>query len=131
MNKVMKRSFKVIIILVLVLAVSTTIWYSLDEASRCRLIYGRNICNYYTVMDIASGNLSTSDFNTMMELCREMSDVPKKDSCFEVIALTFARIDVDKALVACNEIQEIRDTAGNVVHKRENCRNRIMNITRR
>lgn len=78
---------------------------------------------------MASGNLSTSDFDIMMELCREMSDVPKKDSCYELIALIFASIDVDKALEACGEIQELQDMAGNIVHERDDCYNRIMNMT--
>ena len=65
-------------------------------------------------------NPSISDFNKMMGLCREMSDVPKKDSCFEYIAQVFSLIDIEKAQQACDEIKEFRG-----VHKKNDCYSKI------
>ena len=46
-------------------------------------------------------------------------------SCFEFVAQSFALIDMKKAREACNEIMDIKDQAGNVVHTRERCYNLI------
>ena len=103
------------------------IWFSLDShtknslyrATLCKLIYGKNICNFYAMMD--TQNPSISDFDKMMSLCREMSDVPKKDSCFEYIAQVFSFIDIEKAQQACDEIKEFR-----AVHKKNDCYSKII-----
>ena len=107
------------ILMIIVIGVVGT-WLSLDKTTRCYLVYGRNICNFYAMMDIASGNHSISDFDRMMDLCSDMRDVPKKDSCFEVVAQTFARIDMDKAREACDHIKEIDDA-----HTKGRCYNLI------
>jgi len=122
---VMKKLIKILIILFIVIIGVVGIWLSLDKTTKCYLIYGKNICNFYAMLDIASSNPSISDFDRMMDLCSDMRDVPKKDGCFEVVALTFARIDMDKAKEACNEIKETRDQTGNMVHTREACYGKI------
>ena len=116
----MKNKMKIIAILLIVIMVIVGTWLSLDKTTKCYLIYGKNICNFYAMMDIASSNPTTSDFDRMMDLCNDMMDVPKKDSCFEVVAQTFARIDIDKAKEACNHIEEI-DNA----HTKDRCYNLI------
>ena len=118
----MRKLLKIIIILLVVIIGLAGVWLSLDKTTRCYLIYGKNICNFYAMMDT---NASIENFDKMMNLCRDMRDVPKKDSCFEVVAQTFARIDMDKAKEACNEIKEIMDNVGNIVHKKEDCYSRI------
>ena len=71
-------------------------------------------------MDIAAQSPSVLDFERMMDLCKEMSNVPKKDGCFEYIAETFISIDVEKAQQACNEIKEFDN-----IKSREDCYNKI------
>ena len=116
----MKIFLKIAISLFLFTVILVSIWFSLDFDTKCKLIYGKNICNFYGMVDIASRNPSVSDFNEMMNLCREMSDVPKKDGCFEFIAEIFSRIDVEKARLACNEIKKF-----NMVHNKEDCYTKI------
>jgi len=31
-------------------------WFSLSKTTRCLFLYGKNICNFYAVIDIASRN---------------------------------------------------------------------------
>jgi len=70
------------------------------------LIYGKNICNFYEMMDMVSANPENFDFEKAMQLCRDMEDVPKKDSCFEFIAQEVSFYDdVEKARKACGEIK--------------------------
>lgn len=60
------------------------------------------------MVDIANNNPSISDFDRMISLCNAMSDVPKKDGCFEFIAQAFGpfnQIDINKAREACNYIK--------------------------
>jgi len=121
----MKKISKIVLILFFVIIVLIGIWFSLDKTTRCNLIYGKNICNFYAMLDIASSNPSVSDFDKMISLCSEMENVPKKDSCFELVAETFAGIDNTKAKEACDEIKEIKDEVENVVHKKEDCFNKI------
>jgi hypothetical protein len=118
----MRKLFKIIIILLIVAIGAGGVWLSLDNTTKCYLIYGKNICNFYAMMYM---EVSLENFDRMMELCRDMHDVPKKDSCFEVVAQSFARIDIDKAREACDEIKEIMDNVGNIVHKKEDCYSRI------
>ena len=68
------------------------------------------------MMDAVSHNPESSDFEKAMELCREMEDVPKKDSCFEYIAQVVSFYDTEKAKEACDEIREFDG-----VHSREDC----------
>ncbi len=113
----MRTIFKAVIILLVAAIGLITVWFSLDKTTRCSLVYGRNICNFYAMMD------SIPDFNKMMGLCSDMGDVPKKDSCFKFIAETFARIDVNKSEEACNQVQGFRG-----VHSMEECLNRVENF---
>ncbi len=113
----MKTSLKVIVTLFVVGIILVGVWLSLDSDTKCKLIYGKNICNFYKMMDTQP---LISNFAKMMNLCREMSDVPKKDSCFEFIAETFTLIDVEKAQQACEEIKGF-----NNVHSKEDCHIKI------
>ncbi|RLI99973.1 MAG: hypothetical protein DRP03_01915 [Candidatus Aenigmatarchaeota archaeon] len=106
---------------IIMLATICGVWFSLDKITRCALIYGKNICNFYAMMDIANNNPSISDFDKMMDLCIDMSDVPKKDGCFEYVAQTIAPIDINKAKEACDEIKGFDG-----VKSREICYNRIL-----
>ncbi len=101
----MKQSFKIIIILFAVIIGLIATWFSLDKTTRCKLIYGKNICNFYAMMDTVSHSPESSDFEKAMQLCQEMSDVPKKDSCFEYIAQVVSFYNVEKAKEACDEIK--------------------------
>lgn len=114
----MTRNKKILIILFAIIILLTGIWLSLDSHTKCKLIYGKNMCNFYAMMDIQ--NPSVSDFDKMMSLCKEMSDVPKKDSCFEYIAEIFSRIDIEKAKQACNEIKGFDE-----VHSKDDCYKQI------
>jgi len=98
----MKRLFKIIIILFVVIIVAGSFWLSLDKRTRFCLVYGKNICNFYTMMDIIP---SIENFDEMMNLCKDMYDVPKKDGCFQFISQAFVQIDIDKAKEACNQIK--------------------------
>ena len=121
----MTRNKKIIIILFVIVILTVGIWLSLDSHTKCKLIYGKNICNFYEMMDTISHNPETSDFEKAMQLCREMENVPKKDSCFEYIAEVVSFYDTETAKKACDEIKEIKDQAGNIIYKRENCYNII------
>lgn len=81
----MRQSLKIIIILLAIIIGLIAVWFSLDKTTRCKLIYGKNICNFYAMMDTISHNPESSGFEKAMQLCQEMEDVPKKDSCFEYI----------------------------------------------
>ena len=125
----MNRNKKIIITLFAIVILLTGIWFSLDShtknslyrATLCKLIYGKNICNFYAMMD--TQNPSVSDFEKMMNLCQEINDVPKKDSCFEYIAEVFSRIDAENAQQDCNKIKEF-----NSVHSKESCHSKISKI---
>ena len=95
------------------------IWFSLDAGIKCKLIYGKNICNFYEMINMM--NSENPDFEKAMRLCREIGDVPKKDKCFEYIAENVSAYDKEKAKKACEEIKEIKDQVGNIVHKKEDC----------
>lgn len=123
-NKKLIYGISAIIILVVVL--TSLFWFSLDKTTRCNFVHGKNICNFYAMMDIANNNPSISDFDKMMNLCRDMENVPKKDKCFEYVALTFAQIDMSKAKEACDEIKGFRDEVGHVVYTKEGCYDEIM-----
>ena len=112
----MKTSIKIIIALLIIGGVFVGVWLSLDSRTKCKLIYGKNICNFYEMMDTVSSNPENSDFEKAMQLCREMEDVPKKDSCFEYIAQVVSFYDIEKAREACGEIREFDG-----VHSREDC----------
>ena len=114
----MNKLLKVIVVIFVVIIGLVGIWFSLDNTTKCYTIYGKNICNFYAMMDISP---SIDNFDKMMNLCRDMYDVPKKDSCFEFVAQTFARIDINKAKEACNEVREIKDQTGNIVHTKNRC----------
>ena len=113
----MKIVLKVIIALFVVGIILIGIWFSLDKRTKCKLIYGKNICNFYEMMDTQP---SIANFDKMVSLCREMTNVPKKDSCFEFIAETFSRIDIEKAQQSCEEIKGFDD-----VHTKDTCYNKI------
>jgi eight-cysteine-cluster-containing protein len=109
--------FLAIIMLVVVMA---GVWFSLDKTTRCGFIYGKNICNFYAMMDVANHDPSISDFDEMMNLCGDMTSVPKKDGCFEYVAQTFTRIDINKAKEACDEIKGFDG-----VYSKKDCYSRI------
>lgn len=120
----MTRNKKIIITLFVIALLLVGAWLSLDSrtksslyrATLCKLIYGKNICNFYEMMDAVSRNPESSDFEKAMQLCREMENVPKKDSCFEYIAQVVSFYDTEKAKQACSEIKEFKD-----VHSKEDC----------
>jgi len=89
----MKRLFKIIIILFVVIIVAGSFWLSLDKRTRFCLVYGKNICNFYTMMDIIP---SIENFDEMMNLCKDMYDVPKKDGCFQFISQAFVQMILTK-----------------------------------
>jgi hypothetical protein len=68
------------------------------------------------MMDAISSNPENSDFEKAIQLCRDMEDVPKKDSCFGYIAQVISFYDIEKSKEACGEIREF-----NGVHNREDC----------
>ncbi len=121
----MKTLFRIIVILFAVIILLIGIWFSLDfhtkdslyRATLCKLIYGKNICNFYEMMDVISYS-PPGDFyfDRAIQLCRGMEDVPKKDSCFEYIAQVVSSYDIEKAKQACSEIRKF-----NGVHSREDC----------
>lgn len=121
----MKTALKIVIVLLVILAGLLGIWFSLDKTTRCSLIYGRNICNFYAMMDIISTDSEKSNFEEAMQLCQEMEDVPKKDSCFEYIAQVVSFYDIEKAKEACNEIKDIKDKTGKVVHRKNDCYDKL------
>jgi len=116
----MKTVAKIIITLFVIVIILMGIWLSLDSRTKCRLIYGKNICNFYEMMDVVSHNPEKSDFEKAMQLCREMEDVPKKDSCFEYIAQVVSFYNIEKAKKACSEIKEFDG-----VHSKEGCYNMV------
>ncbi len=105
----MKNKKLVYGILVIVLISLFGVWLSLDDITKCKIVYHKNICYFYAMMDIANNDPTVSDFDEMMNLCKGMSDAPKKDGCFEYVAQTFALIDIEKAQQACNEIKGFDD----------------------
>ena len=112
----MKTSVKIIITLLIAGTLLVGIWFSLSDSTKCKLIYGKNICNFYEMMDTISSDPESSDFNKAMQLCREMEDVPKKDSCFEFIAQVVSFYNTEKAREACGEIKGFDG-----VHNKEDC----------
>ena len=116
----MKTSLKIILSLFVIGIILTGVWLSLDSHIKCKLIYGKNICNFYEMMDIVSHNSENSDFEKAMQLCREMEDVPKKDSCFEYIAQAVSFYNTEKAKEACSEVKEFDG-----VHNKEDCYNTV------
>ncbi len=118
----MKIVLKVIIALFVVGIILIGIWFSLDKYTKCKLIYGKNICNFYEMMDTVSIDPEKSDFDKAMQLCEEMKDVPKKDSCFEYVAEVVSFYNKEKAREACGEIKGFDG-----VHSKEDCLNRIVN----
>ena len=111
-----KKLFSMILAIIVLVIVMAGVWFSLDKTTRCGFIYGKNICNFYAMMDVANNSPSISDFGKMMDLCRDMTDVPKKDGCFEYVAQTIATIDMNKAKEACDEIKGFDN-----VKTREDC----------
>ena len=104
-------------------------WLSLDSrtknslyrATLCKLIYGKNICNFYEMMDImAYDHPNDADFNKAIQLCRGMEDVPKKDSCFEYVAEVISFWNFEKAQQACDEI-----VGYGLVHYKDSCYQKI------
>jgi len=123
----MARNKKILIILIIImgligiglgigLLLDSHTKNSLYRATLCKLIYGKNICNFYEMMDTVSTDPEKSDFEKAMQLCGEMEDVPKKDSCFEYIAQVVSFYDTEKARKACDEIRGFDG-----VHSKENC----------
>lgn len=112
----MKKSIKIVIIFVVIGGLFIGLWMGFGSDIKCRLIYGKNICNFYEMMDRVSTDSKNSDFKEAMRLCQDMEDVPKKDSCFEYIAQVVSFYDTEKAKEACYEIKEFDG-----VHSKENC----------
>ena len=117
----MKTSIKIIVIFTVIGGLFLGLWAGSDSNTKCRLIYGKNICNFYEMMEVmAYDNPDDADFNKGMQLCRDMENVPKKDSCFEYIAQVISFWDFEKAKQACDEI------AGyGLVHDKESCYQKI------
>ena len=120
----MRTSIKIIIALLIIGGIFLGIWLSLDSHTKCKLIYGKNICNFYKMMDIVNHSPESSNFEKVMQLCQEMEDVPKKDGCFEFVAEAFTRIDIEKAEQACNEIKGFDN-----VKSKENCYIKIQELS--
>jgi len=112
----MKKTIKIFLSLFVAGILLLGTWLALDSRTRCRLIYGKNICNFYEMMDTVSSEPESSDFEKAMQLCRQMGDVPKKDNCFEYIAQVVSSYDIEKANEACGEIKEFEK-----VHSQEQC----------
>ncbi len=112
----MKKSIKIIIIFVVIGGLFLGVWAGLDSNTKCRIIYGKNICNFYEMMDTVSTDSESSDFEKAMRLCRDMEDVPKKDSCFGYIAQVVSFYDTEQAREACDEIKGFDG-----VHNKEDC----------
>ena len=112
----MKKSVKIIIALGVIGVVLIGVWLNLDSHTKCKLIYRKNICNFYKMTETISHDPEISDFEKAMQLCREMDDVTKKDNCFEHIALLVSFYDKNKAKEAC---QEIKGLGG--IHNKEYC----------
>ena len=111
--KYMSRNKKITITLFVIAFLLIGAWLSLDSrtknslyrATLCKLIYGKNICNFYEMMDImAYDHPNDADFNKAMQLCRDMENVPKKDGCFEYVAEVISFWDFEKARQACDEV---------------------------
>lgn len=117
----MKKSVKIIIALGIIGVVLIGVWLNLDSHTKCKLIYGKNICNFYKMMETISHDPESSDFEKAMQLCQEMENVPKKDSCFEYIAQVVSFYNTERAKEACNEIKEFRG-----VHKKNDCYSKIV-----
>jgi hypothetical protein len=111
-----KKSIKIIIIFTTIGGLFIGLWAGLDSLTKCKLIYGKNICNFYEMMDTVSTDPENSDFEKSIQLCSKMSDVPKKDSCFEYIAQVVSFYDIEKAREACDEIKGFDG-----VHNKEDC----------
>lgn len=124
----MTRNKKIIIALFIIAFLLIGVWLSLDSrtknslyrATLCKLIYGKNICNFYEMMDTVSANSENSDFEKAMRLCRGMENVPKKDSCFEYVAEVISFWDFEKAKQACDEI-----VGYGLVHYKDRCYQKI------
>ena len=125
----MARNKKIIVALFVIVLLLIGTWFSLDSRTKnslyraavCKLIYGKNICNYYEMMDIMGyHHPNDADFNKAMRLCREMENVPKKDSCFEYIAEVISFWDFEKAKQACDEI-----VGYGMVHYKDRCYQKI------
>ncbi len=117
----MNRLIQITVIFAAIGGLLIGLWASLDSGIKCRLIYGKNICNFYEMMDtMAYDHPSDADFNKAMQLCRDMENVPKKDSCFEYVAEVISFWDFEKAEQACNEI-----VGYGLVHGKESCRQKI------
>ena len=112
----MKIVLKIIFVLFVVGIILIGIWFFLDKHTKCELIYGKNICNFYEMMVVVSTNPEKSDFEKAMHLCQKMEDVPKKDSCFEYIAQVVSFYDVERAKEACGEIKGF-----DLVNSKEDC----------
>ncbi len=112
----MKKSVKIIIVLGVIGVVLIGVWLNLDSHTKCKLIYRKNICNFYKMTETISHDPEISDFEKAMLLCREMEDVPKKDSCFEYIAQVVSFYDTERAKQACDEIKEFQE-----VHSKKEC----------
>jgi hypothetical protein len=117
----MNRLIRITVIFAAVGGLLLGLWAGLDSGIKCRLIYGKNICNFYEMMDImAYDHSSDADFNKAMQLCRGMENVPKKDSCFEYIAEVISLWDFKKAKQACDEI-----VGYGLVYDKDSCYQRI------
>jgi hypothetical protein len=116
----MKTSIEIVIIFVVIGGLFFGVWAGLDSNIKCRIIYGKNIYNFYEMMEVISANPEKSDFGKAMQLCRDMEDALKKDSCFEYVAQVVSFCDKEKVRKACEEIK-----AFDSVHNKENCYNMV------
>ncbi len=116
----MSKNKKIIIILFIALFLIGGVWLLLNSRLKCKLIYGKNICNFYEMMETINSDSEKSDFKKAMQLCAEMENVPKKDSCFEYIAEIVSTYDKEKAKEACENIQGFDEA-----NSQENCYSRI------
>ena len=66
----MIRNKKIIIVLFVIVILLSSVWLLLDSHTKCKLIYGKNICNFYEMMNTVSHNPESSDFEKAMESVR-------------------------------------------------------------
>jgi hypothetical protein len=115
------KTMKFFLVILTAVVCLAAIWLGMDEGARNCMIYGTNICNYYAVMKMEA---SPANFAAMMALCGGMTDVPKKDGCFELIAMKFAPADPKRANTACGRIRGFDG-----VHSKNGCYDMIEELS--
>lgn len=120
----MKKQVKILIVISVVIfsigsiigAVLALGWW-LKESPICRIIYGKNSCNYQAAI-----NLGSSNFKKAMNLCLDIEDKYKKEDCLKRLAETFSTIDLNATQQACEQLpdKQLEDEEG-AKYSREEC----------